>query len=176
MNYINPESTEIGMGERVLYQALEHNTRHGFSLALTQTLEMLLGALSILRGQTRRQLADDLRRAGSQLADELERIARCGPWIDGYRWRAVKGAVYRADVDPTPEERSEWNVGADDVLPLLRMVYTRPVIRRIPAEIQAYLESEGLTANQATDAPWIGWFNSAGEIVAVVAPIEEDGE
>lgn len=175
MYFIHDETSAAGQGERKLYTAICHNVANGFSLHLTQTLHLLLDALQALRGQSKRSLADDLRREGvTQLASEIERIGQLGPWIDGYRWRVTKHYIVRGDADWSPDDKSERNVSADDVRPLLQLPFNCIPTRRIPDEIEANLVAKGLKPRQADDAPWIGWFAPDETLAAIVAPIVED--
>jgi hypothetical protein len=134
-------------------------------------------ALAAIRAQSLRALADDLRRseAHASLIVDVERTARCGHWVNGWRWRATRTALYRSDVDPSPDAESLFGVGRSEVMELIELRYLPEVTERIPADVEARLRRSGLSPMQAAqNEPWLGWFDKDGVLAAVIAPLEKE--
>lgn len=176
MKYVNAAGTPSGNAERLLLQALSERP---LAFSGSNTAELMARALAAIREQSLRSLADDLRRseAHASLIIDVERAARCGQWINGWRWRATRTALYRSDVDPAPDAESLFGVGRSDVLELIDLRYLPEVTERIPADVEARLRNLGLSPMQAAqNEPWLGWFDKDGILAAVIAPLEKEEE
>lgn len=174
MKYVNAAGTPSGNAERLLLQALSERP---LAFSGSNTAELMAKALAAIRAQSLRALADDLRRseAHASLIVDVERAARCGHWVNGWRWRATRTALYRSDVDPAPDAESLYGVGRSEVLELIELKYLANVTERIPAGVEARLRNLELSPMQAAERePWLGWFDKDGLLAAVIAPLEKE--